>query len=291
MRVRQFLLSTYALNHTYHNWELRRWEGQWFWGQLSEAQHWTTYVRLWENERGQLVGVAHPERRPGNLWLQIHPDYRHLEEEMLRWGEAHLAASDDSAPAKHKLQVEAFDYDRPRQQLLAQQGYTQTPWYGYLRWRLPTQPLPAAPTTAGYVVRALRPGVWSDTERYAAAVRAVFPRSAATAADEARFQTSPSFRYDLHLVAEAADGSFAAFAGLTFEDVNRTAVFEPVGTHPDHRGKGLAQAVMVEGLRRLQALNASMVYVGTGDMIPANRLYESLGFTHYHISHVWEKVW
>jgi hypothetical protein len=46
---------------------------------------------------------------------------------------------------------------------------------------------------------------------------------------------------------------------------------------------------MVEGLHRLKALGAVDVSVDTGDMIPANRLYDRIGFTEVCLGHVWRK--
>ena len=44
---------------------------------------------------------------------------------------------------------------------------------------------------------------------------------------------------------------------------------------------------MVEGLHRLKALDATDVSVDTGDMIPANRLYDSIGFTEAYREQEW----
>lgn len=288
MRVRDFLLETYALYGTYYNWEIRRWEGQWYWGTLERAQEWARYVRLWETG-GRLIGVAHPEgEQRGNAWLQIHPDYRHLEPEMLDWCETALATPGDDGRLQLALQV--YSHDDARQQMLRERGYQQLEGYGVLRWREPGQTIPDAPAPEGYLIRSMRPDNWNDTVRWSEVERAVFRHADTTPEGLARLHTSPSYRSDLHIVAEARDGSFAAFAGLTFEPVHRTAIFEPVGTHPNHLRKGLAAAVMREGLRRLAALDVSRVYVGTGDSVPANRLYESLGFTEHHVDHTWRKL-
>jgi hypothetical protein len=47
---------------------------------------------------------------------------------------------------------------------------------------------------------------------------------------------------------------------------------------------------MFEGLHRLKAPGASDVFVGTGDMIPANALYEAAGFTEACTGYNWVKV-
>jgi ribosomal protein S18 acetylase RimI-like enzyme len=66
-------------------------------------------------------------------------------------------------------------------------------------------------------------------------------------------------------------------------------MFEPVGTHPDYRRRGLAKAVLCEGLRRLKVLGATTAYVGCGTGPDVARLYESVGLTDYDEEHHWRK--
>ena len=47
---------------------------------------------------------------------------------------------------------------------------------------------------------------------------------------------------------------------------------------------------MQEGLLRLRALGAVDVTVDTGDMMAANKLYDSLRFTEAYKGYAWEKV-
>ena len=91
------------------------------------------------------------------------------------------------------------------------------------------------------------------------------------------------------MVAEAPDGTFAAHVGVIYDEANRRALFEPVSTHPSHRRKGLAQALMFEGLHRAKALGAAEITVETGDAAPANALYNSIGFTEAYKGYAWRK--
>ena len=77
---------------------------------------------------------------------------------------------------------------------------------------------------------------------------------------------------------------------LAYDEVNRHAAFEPVCTHPNHQRHGIARTLMVEGLLRLHSLGAADVIVDTGDMIPANRLYDSIGFSETQRGSVWCKA-
>ena len=284
LRIRQFLIDTYRLNGCYHNWEIRRWEGQWFWGDLASSLEWAAGLRIWETEQGEIAGAVHADW-PGSA-VADSPDLPSRRGDA-GLGRSHLALP--NAEGKPQLEMEVYDYDLSRQELLARRGYAKTGGYGYLRWRTLAKPIPAAPPTPGYVLRSLNTDV-DDAVRYAAVVNTVFPRSCSTPEVVVRFSASPSYRSDLHLVAEAEDGTFAAFASLTVDSANRTAIFEPVGTHPNHRRKHLAEALMVEGLHRLKPAGVDTVYVGTGDMVPANRLYEALGFTDYAMTYNWRKI-
>jgi len=70
----------------------------------------------------------------------------------------------------------------------------------------------------------------------------------------------------------------------------RAAVFEPVGTHPDHQKRGLGKAVMTEGLRRMQRLGVMLATVSSyGDA--AHALYQSMGFTDFDLLEPWIKEW
>ncbi|NJL55002.1 hypothetical protein HC928_07295, partial [bacterium] len=61
MRVRQLLIDTYPLYGTYQNWEIRRWEGQWYWGLPDDERDVLAHTHLWETAAGDLVAAVHIE--------------------------------------------------------------------------------------------------------------------------------------------------------------------------------------------------------------------------------------
>jgi GNAT superfamily N-acetyltransferase len=81
---------------------------------------------------------------------------------------------------------------------------------------------------------------------------------------------------------------FNTYAGIPYAEVNRLGIFEPVCTHPDHRRRGLARSLMREGILRLRSMGAVEAIVDTGDMEPANALYDSLGFSEAHCGYAWQ---
>ncbi len=288
-RVRALIVATVPIAPIGLNWEVRRWDGQRFHhpaGAMTPA--FTARIRLWEDD-AQLVGVVHPEGG-GDAHLQLHPDYRHIEEEMFEWAEEHLAQMPTDG-ASRTLDVVARGYDTRRQRLLADRGYAKMEWVDVVRhMRLGQQPLETPHVAPGYSIRTTRSQEIADCQGIADLLNAAFGRTTHTAAEYQAFtRLAPSFRDDLDFVAVAANGVIAAYVGVAYDEENRMGIFEPVCTHPDHLRRGLARALMQEGLLRLREVGARDVVVGTGDMIPANRLYDNIGFTEAYQGVVWRK--
>jgi predicted N-acetyltransferase YhbS len=327
--VRQFLLDTWALGPPGFVWDVRRWDGAYFHrAQMGWDEHWHggAAVGIWEADKSagadnaagadgaagdgaaradrRIVAVAHPEGA-GEAWLEVHPHYRWLEEEMLHWAEANLAhapkprtgepaqpgaGQSPSENARSRVTVFASDSDVQRQELLARRGYVQTAGGEHLRRWASADPPQPAPLPAGYRLHTMRPGHPEDCARYAALLNAAFRRTCHGAEEVANFTLhSPSLRADLELIAVAPDGAFAALAGMIYDSANRYGLFEPVCATPAPRPLGLAGWLMHEGVRRVMALGAQDCYVGTGYGMPANRFYAAAGFKVIHSGSYWAK--
>lgn len=80
---------------------------------------------------------------------------------------------------------------------------------------------------------------------------------------------------------EDPEGTLLASALVWYDEPNRAAELEPVGTDPNHRRQGLGRAVSMFGLsqaRGLGALEAIVSCRGDQDYPIPRRLYRSLGF-------------
>ncbi len=53
-----------------------------------------------------------------------------------------------------------------------------------------------------------------------------------------------AYRGDLHILVEAPDGTMASSTIMWLDEANKTAEFEPVGTHPGYRRRGLGTAML-----------------------------------------------
>ena len=155
-------------------------------------------------------------------------------------------------------------------------------------------PIPDVTLPAGYTIRSLGDGL-ELLERCYASGLAFHEGDIKTAVENREdvtwyrnIQTAPLYRRDLDLVAIASDGSIASFATIWFDDSTRSAYFEPVATVPAHQRKGLGRALLTEGLRRLQKMEAIDAFVG-GYSKEANALYQSVMGNDHEKSEAWLK--
>lgn len=288
-RVRDFLIETYGITQRPFNWLFDRWDYcRYFVATMRDRdpRQWEEDIRVWEGD-GQLVGVASHEASRGEVYLQVRPDQRRLEDEMMAWAEEHLAVETDDG--KRRLRVRAYDYDTERQSMLEKRGYRRTDHLEHRFRRSLEVSLPEPQVPDGYVVRSLRED--DDLGARCLALGRAFRDDNPVDLEVYRsLQSAPGYRLDLDIVIEAPDGSFAAVAIAWYDETNRIGMFEPVGTVPEHQKKGLGQALMHEGFRRLKDLGATTAYVGAGTQPEASALYRSVGFDEDFTDHAWTKV-
>ena len=292
--IRAFLREIFLLNGRRElSWPLYRWD-YWRWHVNENIFRFdlSAAVFLWETSDGRLAAALHPEGA-GEAVLQVHPAFRSaaLEVEMISAAETQFAVT--QAGERQQLVIWAHEGDALRQDLLARRGYTRGDRPEYQRRRSMATAIPDCAPPAGYTVRALG-DLDEHPPRSWVSWRAFHPDEP----DEKyggwtwyrNVQRAPLYRRDLDLVAVAPDGNLAAFCTVWFDDVTRSAAFEPVGTHPEHRRRGLGRALMAEGLRRVARLGATLCAAGSYSAA-AGGLYASLGFAEYNLSEPWVKVW
>lgn len=289
-RIRDLAIETYPITGLGWNWDIRRWDGARFYNENPVLDpEWQRTIRIWETTDGRLVGAVNKYGK-SLFYLQLHPEHREVEEEMIAWAEEALSHA-DAESQQRQIHTEVYEYDRPRLQILERRGYEKLSEGDVIRrMQFGDQPLPKAHLAGGYVLRPIRHEDLEDCQRLADLLNAAFNRTFHNAGEFYQFaRLAPSFRQDLHLVAEAPDGTFGAHVAVIYDEVNRRGLFEPVCTHPQHRRKSLAQTLMFECLHRLKAIGAKEVTVETGDAEPANALYDTIGFTENHRSYLWRK--
>lgn len=91
-------------------------------------------------------------------------------------------------------------------------------------------------------------------------------------------EANPMFRPELSVVAVAPGGRVAGYCRGTADAGNGVCGIDPVATHPDFQGRGLAKAVVLRCLHNQRALGGRFAYIGSApEPAPGTFLYRSLG--------------
>jgi ribosomal protein S18 acetylase RimI-like enzyme len=296
-RMREFLRQVFLLN------ERREWS--WHVARLDYAR-WHTCLNcaqvrledvafLWEADR-QIIAFLMPDGGRGEAHPCVHPTLRTatLEEEMLSAAEERLF--EPRADGSRKLCVWCPDCDTLRQDLLIRRGYQKGKWPEHQWRRGLEEPIADVPLAPGYTIRSLGDGL-ELLERCYASGLGFHEGDIKIAVDNRNdpvwyrnIQTAPLYRRDLDLVAIAPDGAIASFCTIWFDDVTRSAYFEPVATVPAYQRRGLGKSIMTEGLRRLQRMGATLALVG-GYSPEANGLYRSVMGPEHELNEPWVREW
>jgi len=243
-----------------------------WWLHRGPAEDWNR--RLWvDGDRCVAWAWLWP---PAALDYEVHPEHRggSVEQEVLEWFESEAGGTD-------ALTTFVLERDADRLAFLAGRGYrTSEPlsWYAYHVQELDRE-LPEPVVPDGFTLRTVSTA--ADFHKRVALHRAVWAPSRLTEERYRRVTSAWPYRADLDCVVEAPDGSFAAYVLCWLDEENGVGEFEPVGTDPDYRRRGLGAAVCRYGLRRLQEEGArsAIVYGGGRDEDQRSRaLYESIGF-------------
>jgi ribosomal protein S18 acetylase RimI-like enzyme len=224
-------------------------------GKLDEVR-----IRLWL-EADEVVAFGWLWREGSELDFEVHPERPELADDVLEWAGANTAWALD-ADHKSVAAIERAGYAR-----------TEDRWYEHHVREL-DRDVEEPPIPSGYRLRTVLDG---DVERRVAVHRAAFAPSRVVPESYMRLMQAWPYRRDLDHVVEAADGTFAAFCLCWLDEANAAGLLEPVGTHPDHRRRGLASAVCLAGLRALRAAGARHAVVLSSGRSAATGVYEKIG--------------
>ncbi|WP_042405859.1 GNAT family N-acetyltransferase [Streptacidiphilus carbonis] len=261
----------------------------WNWGKGHAAQGASWPRRLWFSE-GDLVAWAWAQmprqvrRSDGSvrdvtgayLAYQVHPDHAALVDEVIDWFDDLAAGLErtvlPSAADEFGLRRwSAHGYGDDPEALGDDGEWTQLNERDLVEVEQPVQPdgfrFRNADEAGPEAVVQAHLAAWAPSPYSAEAYQGV--------------RQSPPYRGDQHLLVEAPDGTMACSTIMWLDEVNKTAEFEPVGTHPDYRRRGLARAMLLHGMQLARAAGATHMTVaclGAPGHPAARGLYYGLGF-------------
>lgn len=286
--IREFLLRSHEMLNSLHNWDPRRWDGYLF--DRDNAALADVNKRMGREvpmvfRKGKLVGFAVPEY-PGGVHVQVIPDDAPVQVALIEWAEEHLRQPKEGGGSW--LEVHCLDSDLIRKQILRGRGFAPLEEFERIYTRTLRDRVPRFALPAGYAFANARR---RDGEAMAELFNAAFGRTTHSAQQWSNFTSlAPSYRSDMQIVATAPDGSIASNAGFAVYMDQSFAVVEPVCTHPAHANRGLAKAVLSEGMRRAAELGIHSVYVGAWHSNPvSNHVYQTLGFGEPRRLRIWRR--
>ncbi|MEV2240709.1 GNAT family N-acetyltransferase [Micromonospora sp. NPDC049891] len=243
----------------------------WFSGNELVAWGWAFLPRRVTRNDGSVTEV-----NGASLVYQIHPDHRELIDEVIEWYDGVAAGLERTV-----LPTTAEEFALRR---WAAHGYLDDvaalgdagDWTQLNERDLTEVEHPVLP--AGFRFRT------ADEAGPEAAVQAhvdAWAPSAYSARSYEEVRRTAAYRGDLHILVQAPDGTMASSTIMWLDPANRSVEFEPVGTHPGYRRRGLARAMMLHGMmvaRSAGATHATVVCLGAPEHPQPRKLYYSLGF-------------
>jgi mycothiol synthase len=247
-------------------------------------------LTIWDDDQGVTAWMmANPNFKCFDA--QVRPDLRGLalEREVLELAYArttelmrqHNIASD-------WIFADAFQGDTARSELLIALGWERDDEPPYVLNRMEINSIKVPPLPEGFSFRSAR-GI-EDAAALAAVHNGAFNPTNWTPELYQKVMESPGYAPERELVIQAPDGTFVAFAVTWHDHLNRTGLFEPVGTHRDYQRRGLGKALMLYGLQQMAAAGMKIASVAHfGDNEAARGLYQACGFKPWHLQDGYKK--
>lgn len=246
-------------------------------------------MTIWEDDQGMTAWLlADPSHK--SFDAQVRPDLRgdDLEREVLEYaGDRTVELMRKHEIASDCIYADAFRGDTARIELLTALGWEPDDELPYVLNRIEINSIAVPALPQGYSFRSAKS--IEDAAALADAHNASFKVNW-TLELYRKVMESPGYEPERELVIQASDGSFVAFTVTWYDRLNRTGLFEPVGTHKDHRRRGFGRALLLYGMQKMAAAGmrfATVAHFGQNEA--ARGLYQACGFKPWHLLDSYKK--
>jgi len=240
-------------------------------------------MTIWEDDQGVaawlLADVGHK-----SFDAQVRPDLRgnDFEREVLEYADGSIV----DLMQRHNIlsdciYADAFRGDTARIELLTALGWEPDKGLPYVlnRAEINSVDVPALPE--GYSFRS------ANGIEDAAALAEVHNLSFKVNWTPALYQQvmeSPGYAPERELVIQSPEGTLAAFTVIRYDHLNRTGLFEPVGTNKHYRRRGFGRAIIMYGMQEMAVGGMEFATVAHfGDNEAARGLYQACGFKPWYL--------
>lgn len=242
-------------------------------------------TRLWFADDGRLVAYAFVDHYD-NLRFALNPQASQpdLEAAIVDWGLACLRHAMGTEDKTRTLDASCREDDVEQIAFLQRHGFIRQDTRSLHLVRSLIESVPAPQLPDGFTIRHVQGE--QEVAALVALHHAAFGTEHMTPEERLAMMRVPEYEAELDLVVVApASGRLAAYClcGISQEENERTGRREgytdPVATHPDFQRRGLARALLLTGLRKLQERGIDTAVLGTGsDNEAMLRTAQSVGF-------------
>jgi mycothiol synthase len=265
-------------------------------------------LRLWEDAQGQLIGFSQSwieepigtDLADGGLWFIVHPIARggDVEAKMIALAESRTREVAQERQGQPKLFTWSLSSQLDRIALIKQHGFVESRHFWNLSRSL-HDPIPAPQLPAGFTIRSVdraqEAQAWVDMHNQAFFGQWNF--HPLTVENYQHRLQDPDYLPELDLVAIDSQGKLASVCYCSIDPAHNTFTSRQEGwvvllfTSPDFQRRGLAKAMLLSGLARIQALKMDIAKIGVDsrNAFGAGKLYESVGFEQFRTNTAYVK--
>lgn len=274
-KVRDFFVKLGYKEFTYTRWD-------WMATHICLDKDAVKRIGLWE-EHDEIVGVATFDCVLGDTFCLTLDGYEHLKEAMVLYSEKHLKAG-------NKFSIVVADEDVSFQKTLASLGFIATNqkesdaiFYvdeTSMAYELP-KGFSITSMAETYDIFKYGQVMWKGFDHELDGEGPYVQTPEEKNAREAVMKR-PHVDLNLKIAVVAPSGEFVSYCGMWYEPKAGFAVIEPVATVPAYRKMGLGKAAVLEGIKRVAALGATKVTVGS-----SQQFYYSIGMRPFKTASKW----
>ena len=226
----------------------------------------TTDIRIWSGDDGRICGFVFYLPLDNNPELFLRPEFydSQIADEMVSWAVTRAMASNVSS-----IETSCSDYDITKAEFLKRSRFQLFDDVMVFMERKLDDSIPVCQLPSGYSILSS-----VDHPEFASITGKSITR------EQYKYICNASgYKNELGLRVCYQNQEIVSGCICWYDDIGNCGEFEPVGTNEEHRGKGLAFAVLTMTMANLKQYGADTVYVRTGkNNVPAICLYQKLGF-------------
>ncbi|MEM7029209.1 MAG: GNAT family N-acetyltransferase [Chloroflexota bacterium] len=239
-------------------------------------------ITVWRDESQAVVGFAMLDEQ--DLRFDLLPsDNTELALEIVAWATNWVQSQANPNQTEVNLTTGCVSNNTIRLALLKQLGFEVQDGFTWYYSRSLSKPIPDPKLPAGFTIRPLAGE--TEVEAHVMLHRAAYGTENMTVAYRLSMMQAPDYIPELDLIAVAPNGQLAAYTmGQISEQENalssrKEGLTDPVATHPDYQGRGIAKALILTGLKLLQQQGMETANLGTWhENIAMQRTAEAAGF-------------